>query len=248
MLSNFLVLHEFSTRLWRQLMAHLIYYFLTSVLSIEAAHTTEEITAETEEIMPNVSYTCRDQKQIEEIFQRHGIIPDLIDDAPQYEIAIRYAGAISPDFGTKHPPQDLQFPPFALRFPTVPHVMYSLFMFDLDSPSRKNATKRPYIHWGIANIPNHGILYAETLVKYLGPFPENGTGLHRYVFLIYEQPFSSHFNYTVSYTEPRLLTSIDDPQRANWDIRKIVRKYKLEGPIAGNFLYCEWTPPLEVAD
>nr|XP_018904956.1 PREDICTED: protein D3-like isoform X2 [Bemisia tabaci] len=214
MLSNFLVLHEFSTRLWRQLMAHLIYYFLTSVLSIEAAHTTEEITAETEEIMPN----------------------------------IRYAGAISPDFGTKHPPQDLQFPPFALRFPTVPHVMYSLFMFDLDSPSRKNATKRPYIHWGIANIPNHGILYAETLVKYLGPFPENGTGLHRYVFLIYEQPFSSHFNYTVSYTEPRLLTSIDDPQRANWDIRKIVRKYKLEGPIAGNFLYCEWTPPLEVAD
>nr|XP_018913583.1 PREDICTED: protein D3-like isoform X2 [Bemisia tabaci]XP_018913584.1 PREDICTED: protein D3-like isoform X2 [Bemisia tabaci]XP_018913585.1 PREDICTED: protein D3-like isoform X2 [Bemisia tabaci] len=245
MLSNILVSHEFSARIWRQLLAHLIYYSLTSDLSIEAAHTTEEITAETEEIMPNSSYTGRDQKEIENIFKKHGIIPDLIDDAPQYELNMRYAGAISPDFGTKHRPEELKFPPFAIRFETIPHVMYSLFMFDLDSPLRKNATKRPYVHWSLVNIPNYSILHAETLVKYIGPSPEKGTGLHRYVFLIYQQPYVSYFNYTVSYTEPRLLNSTDDPQRANWDIRKIAKKYKLEGPVAGNFLYCEWTPQSE---
>ncbi|XP_072153723.1 protein D3 isoform X2 [Bemisia tabaci] len=247
MISGLRTANVWLARLRIQLSAHIIYCSLMSIKSIRTIHTTQTVTPESELITPHLSwYKGRNQKQIEHIFKKHEIIPDLLDEAPQYEFKFRWVGQIWPDFGTKHHPEELKFTPFAFKFPAIPNVLYSFFMFDLDSPSRKNATKRSYIHWGLANMLKYNILLCETLAKYVGPFPEKGTGPHRYVFLIYKQPFSPHANFTVHYTEPRMpQPDRDDPQRANWDLRKIVKKYKLEGPVAGNFLYSEWAPPLE---
>nr|CAH7761962.1 unnamed protein product [Callosobruchus chinensis] len=54
------------------------------------------------------------------------------------------------------------------------------------------------------------------------------SGLHRYVFLIYEQPAKLNFH------EKRLPNTSGD-NRGNFSIRKFAQKYKLGEPIAGSF-------------
>ncbi|CAH0391517.1 unnamed protein product [Bemisia tabaci] len=242
MVNYFLILNKWPTNGLRiQLLVYLAY---TCIFAPGTGATDIPPTEHDNETSGNITttpkdvYTGRNEKQIEKIFIKHGIIPDLIDEAPKYELTIHYVGGVRPDFGTKHLVDELRYDPYALEFPTERHVLYSLFMFDLDSPSRENATKRSYYHWGLANMPGFEIETAEILAKYLAPFPKNGTGPHRYAFLVYKQPF-----YRTLYLEPRLNHLPDNTHRAKWDIRTIVKKYKLVGPVAGNFLYCEWTPP-----
>jgi hypothetical protein len=58
-------------------------------------------------------------------------------------------------------------------------------------------------------------------------------GLHRYVFLIYEQPGK------INFTEKRLTNRSGD-NRGKFSIRKFAEKYNLGQPIAGNFFQAEW--------
>lgn len=43
-------------------------------------------------------------------------------------------------------------------------------------------------HWLVVNIPGNDIGKGETLSEYVGSGPPKGTGLHRYVMLVYKQP------------------------------------------------------------
>ena len=67
----------------------------------------------------------------------------------------------------------------------------------------------------------------------MGAGPPQGTGLHRYVFLIYGQPRKLEF------TEPKL-TNRSGANRGKFSIRKLAEKYGLGEPIAGNFFQAEW--------
>lgn len=73
----------------------------------------------------------------------------------------------------------------------------------------------------------------EVLSAYIGSGPPEGTGLHRYVFLLYKQPGKLTFD------EPRL-TNRSGEKRACFSIRKFAQKYKLGDPIAGNMYQAEF--------
>lgn len=64
---------------------------------------------------------------------------------------------------------------------------YTLCMTDPDAPSRDNPKFREWHHWLVGNIPGHRIDDGETLSAYIGSGPPEGTGLHRYIILIFEQ-------------------------------------------------------------
>lgn len=49
-------------------------------------------------------------------------------------------------------------------------------------------SNREWHHWLVVNIPGNDIARGETLSEYVGSGPPKGTGLHRYVLLIYKQP------------------------------------------------------------
>ncbi|ODM88163.1 Phosphatidylethanolamine-binding protein 1 [Orchesella cincta] len=55
-----------------------------------------------------------------------------------------------------------------------------------------------------------------------------GTGLHRYIFLIYEQPEKLTF-------DEKRLTNRSGDGRGKFSIRNFAKKYNLGQPIAGNF-------------
>jgi phosphatidylethanolamine-binding protein len=75
---------------------------------------------------------------------------------------------------------------------------YTLVMTDPDAPSRAEPKFREWHHWIVANIPGNDVGEGETLSAYIGSGPPQGTGLHRYVILVYKQGEKLEFD------EPRL--------------------------------------------
>lgn len=65
---------------------------------------------------------------------------------------------------------------------------YTLFLVDPDAPSRENSAEREVRHWLVVNIPECSVENGDEIIEFLGSGPRNGTGLHRYTFLIYKQP------------------------------------------------------------
>lgn len=69
---------------------------------------------------------------------------------------------------------------------------------DPDAPSREKPTYREWLHWLVVNVYGDNIAGGDIIAEYVGAGPGRDTGLHRYVFLVYEQP------YWVVFSEPRL--------------------------------------------
>lgn len=61
-------------------------------------------------------------------------------------------------------------------------------MADPDAPSRADPKFREVCHWTVINIPGSDLAKGNTLFEYLGSGPPEGTGLHRYTFLLFKQP------------------------------------------------------------
>jgi phosphatidylethanolamine-binding protein len=64
---------------------------------------------------------------------------------------------------------------------------YTLLMTDPDAPSRSNPVKGEWVHWLIFNIPAQNVKLGEIKYHYVGAGPPKGTGLHRYVLMVYNQ-------------------------------------------------------------
>ena len=72
-------------------------------------------------------------------------------------------------------------------------VFYTLILSDLDhiSTSKQDnaaVSVGEYVQWMVVNIPGQGqVSEGSTLLEYIGPAPEHGSGLHRMVFSLYKQ-------------------------------------------------------------
>lgn len=64
---------------------------------------------------------------------------------------------------------------------------YTLIMTDPDAPSRADPKFREVRHWTVVNIPGNKVAEGETLIEFIGSGPPKDTGLHRYIFLVYQQ-------------------------------------------------------------
>lgn len=67
-------------------------------------------------------------------------------------------------------------------------VYYTLLMIDPDAPSRENHPFREVRHWLVVNILETAIDSGNEVSAYRGSGPPKGTGLHRYIFLVFKQP------------------------------------------------------------
>lgn len=61
------------------------------------------------------------------------------------------------------------------------NALYTLIMHDPD------AVGGNLIHWLVVNIDGNNIHNGDILLEYKGPSPPKGSGIHRYIFLLYEQ-------------------------------------------------------------
>ena len=84
---------------------------------------------------------------------------------------------VNNNFFTPEQTQDIPFVSFKRL---LTNKLYTLIMTD------PNAVRGNNIHWLIVNISNTN--NGTTLLKYKGPSPPEGSGMHNYIFLLYEQP------------------------------------------------------------
>ncbi|KAI4465287.1 cytochrome p450 family 4 [Holotrichia oblita] len=164
--------------------------------------------------------------------EKEKIVPDVIDKAPAEILDVTYSDNVQVNRGNELTPTKVKDIP-SVKWNAEEGGYYVLVMTDPDAPSRTNPKFREWHHWLVVNIPGNNVEEGETLSEYVGAGPPKGSGLHRYVLLVYKQPGK------LSFTETKLTNKSGDG-RGNFSIRNFAKKYQLENPIAGNFFHAQW--------
>lgn len=164
--------------------------------------------------------------------ERHKVFPDVIDTVPPELADIAYPNGIKVKIGDELKPQQVREAPI-IKWTANDNELYTLCLTDPDAPSRINPIYREWHHWLVGNIPGNSIENGHTLTEYVGAGPPKGTGLHRYVFLVFKQKGK------VEFSEQRLKNT-QAAFRKNFSVRNFAHKYKLGQPIAGNFFQAQY--------
>ncbi|KAL5285482.1 PEBP1.2 family protein [Megaselia abdita] len=174
-------------------------------------------------------------------FMKHlEVIPDVIDEGPKDFLTVTYDKIFKADKGVELSPTQVKNQPVVEWEEADPSEYYTLLMTDPDAPSRAEPKFREWHHWLVGNIPGNNVSKGDVLSAYVGAGPPKGTGLHRYVLLVFRQSKKLDFD------EPRL-TNTSGEGREKFNTRKFIEKYGLGAPIAGNFFqaqYDDYVPTL----
>ncbi|XP_054286026.1 uncharacterized protein LOC129002333 [Macrosteles quadrilineatus] len=171
------------------------------------------------------------------------IVPDVLDSQPGTEyMTINYGPGVTVDVGTTLTPTQVKGEPEVnYTFWADPKSYYLLAMVDPDAPSRQNPQNREFLHWLVANIPGDNIKSGETIVEYVGAGPPQGTGLHRYFFLLYKQPGRININ-------QQRINKNSVGWRPKFSIKKFAKNYRLGRPESVNVfqaMYDSYVPEIQ---
>ncbi|XP_058467298.1 protein D3-like [Malaya genurostris] len=165
-------------------------------------------------------------------FEENGIVPDVIAESPQALLQVSYPSGLKINLGNELTPTQVKHQP-SVSWEAEPNALYTLIMTDPDAPSRVNPKLREWKHWLVANIPGSDVASGDTIAEYISSAPPEGSGLHRYVFLVYKQPGGK-----VQFDEPK--QSNRNPNRGKFQAAELARKYNLGTPVAGNFYQAQY--------
>lgn len=164
----------------------------------------------------------------------------MVSTTPKQLLHVEWPSSrVEAKLGNELTPTQVRVKP-VVHFAADPYAYYTLIMTDPDAPSRKSPSRREWHHWLVVNIPGSKIDKGQTLTEYVGSATPKGTGLHRYVLLVYKQPFKLSFN------EP-FISNRDGNSRGNFSAKNFAYKYKLGDPVAGNFYVAQYDDFVPVA-
>lgn len=166
-------------------------------------------------------------------FRDDEIAPDVLDDLPDLTfLKITYPEDLSVNLGNILTPTQVKEQP-KVEWTADEGAFYTLLMTDPDAPSRKEPSRREFRHWLVINIPGNDLSAGEPIFQYIGSGPPQGTGLHRYVFLLFKQP-SGKVDFESPYVSDH--SALGRPATST---RDLIKKYKLQ-LVAGNFYQAEY--------
>ncbi|KAH8294726.1 hypothetical protein KR018_002201, partial [Drosophila ironensis] len=161
------------------------------------------------------------------------VIPDILDEGPQDFLNITYHGNVQVDGGNELKPMQVRDEP-AVTWPASADSYYTLLMVDPDMPNAIRPFQREFLHWMVLNIPSNLLSLGDVRVGYLGATPMNGSGSHRYVFLLYKQVEYTKFKF-------KKLAKHNIPGRLEFHTKQFAKKYNLRNPVAGNLFISSWS-------
>ncbi|KAJ3057082.1 hypothetical protein HK097_000546 [Rhizophlyctis rosea] len=139
-------------------------------------------------------------KNLDHVFEKllksqlfHGVIQEF---KPKTEIDITFNGNLKVDYGNELRVEDVQKAP-VLNWDTKEKGVYAIVMIDPDAPSRADPRMGQYRHWAVINVPEWTLPQARPPIHvprrgkewstYRPPLPKEGSGTHRYAFILFEQ-------------------------------------------------------------
>ncbi|EDW80758.1 uncharacterized protein Dwil_GK11699 [Drosophila willistoni] len=158
-----------------------------------------------------------------------GIIPDIIDVKPAAKATVSYPSGVQVELGKELTPTQVKDQP-TVTWEADAASLYTLLLVDPDAPSRADPKFREILHWAVINIPGNKVADGHVLAKYIGSGPPEGTGLHRYVFLVFKQ--------NEKIVTDKVITSGEG--RLNIKTRDYIAKYNFGAPVAGNFYQAQY--------
>jgi len=124
-------------------------------------------------------------------FKEHRVVPDTLQVWPDQVLEAHYHNGPIVQEGNEIAESKAQGH-LTISFDSQVGKFYTLMLLDPDAPSHAEPKWKHFCHWLVVNIPGTGtrskdnIAKGSTICPYMGPAPPKGTGLHRYVFIIYE--------------------------------------------------------------
>ncbi|XP_034827646.1 protein D3-like [Maniola hyperantus] len=160
-------------------------------------------------------------------FKSSKIVPDVVESPPKDIIELSYPSGAKAELGNELTPTQVKDQP-TVSYTADPDSFYTLIFTDPDNYDGPELVYREWHHWLVVNIPGSNVTKGEVLSGYIGSGPPEGTGIHRYVYILFKQPKKLNFD------EKKLDNkSIDG--RAAFSTKKFAEKYNLGTPVAGNF-------------
>ncbi|XP_044750335.1 protein D3-like [Coccinella septempunctata] len=163
------------------------------------------------------------------IMNQESIVPEVIDVAPQGTISVTYPSGKEVKFGNELTPTEVKDEP-TVSWEANSDEYYLLIMTDHDTPEEVREVK----HWLVGNIKGSDLSTGEVFAEYLGSGPPKGTGLHKYIFLVYKQPQKIDFH------EPPRVAHNSRANRLKFSVRNFAKEYNLGDPVAGNYYKAQW--------
>lgn len=91
------------------------------------------------------------------------------------------------------------------------------------------------------NVPNNDVKDGDELFEFIGSGPPQGTGLHRYVFMVFKQPAK------IDVTNIQKTRNCSREGRVSSSAKAFIDEHKLGDPLFGNFYqaqYDDYVPTL----
>ncbi|XP_073415708.1 phosphatidylethanolamine-binding protein 1-like [Dendrobates tinctorius] len=159
---------------------------------------------------------------------------DEVEEKPAHPLIVSYGPVVIEELGQVLTPTQVQNRPTSISWEGMDSTkLYTLVLTDPDAPSRKTPKFREWHHFLLINMKGNDINSGCVLSDYIGAGPPKGTGLHRYVWLVYEQ--KEHLN-----CNEQVLTNRSGEQRGKFKVLSFRQKYGLGSPVAGSCFQAEW--------
>ncbi|CAJ0946362.1 unnamed protein product, partial [Mesorhabditis belari] len=166
-----------------------------------------------------------------ENFIHDSVVPDVIPIKPKQLILITYPSGVKVQLGNELTPTQVKDKPTA-TWDAEPNTLYTLIFTDPDAPSRRKGTPgKMFKHWMVVNIPENSLQMGDTTADYIGAGPPEGTGLHRYCFLLYKQ--------CKRLDSGPMVSSESSSGRMRWELAPFVQANHLT-LVGGNFYQAQY--------
>ncbi|XP_036688014.1 phosphatidylethanolamine-binding protein 1-like [Balaenoptera musculus] len=157
-----------------------------------------------------------------------------VDERPQHPLQVKYGGVEVDELGKVLTPTQVKNRPTSIAWDGLdPGKLYTLVLTDPDAPSRKDPKYREWHHFLVVNMKGNDTSSGTVLSYHVGSGPPKGTGLHRYIWLVYEQ------DRPLKCDEP-ILSNRSEDHRGKFKVANFRKKYELGAPVAGTCYQAEW--------
>eukprot|EP00057_Strongylocentrotus_purpuratus_P033939 XP_793340.3 PREDICTED: protein D3 [Strongylocentrotus purpuratus] len=166
-----------------------------------------------------------------------GVVPEVIDVAPPLRAEVVFPSGVSCDFGKELTPTQVKDMPH-ITFPAEEGALYTIIMTDWDA----SESVREIHHFMMVDVSNGDSKTGTVCSEYIGSGAPEGTGLHRYCFLIYKQP--SGFKPAGPHRP------YSRERRIKFCLKRYATENNLGDPVAGNLFraqYDDWVPKQKAA-